>query len=132
MRGIKFYLPLLMLGLASVLAMGCSSAPSQQARLASLEESQQIAEDLVRHSPTFAYDGMEETLRLADTQTARCPSCWVFTFEFDSRHTGYGDRSGQAVGQAITRHRAVITVEQGAVTSAVMDGRWDMVVQKLL
>ena len=132
MRGIKFYLPLVMLGLATVLAVGCSPAPSQDTKQVSLEESRQIAEDFVRHSPTFAYDGMEETLRLTDTKTARCPSCWAFTFEFDSRHTGYGDRSGQAVGQAITRHRIVITVEQGVVTSAVMDDRWDMIDQKLL
>ena len=53
-------------------------------------------------------------------------------FTFESRHAGYGDRSGQVLPRAITPHEAVIMVEAGAVTSAVMDGVWDMINQKML
>jgi len=98
----------------------------------SKEESQTIAEEFVRNSPTFVYDGLEGTLILTDTLTARCPYCWVFIFEFDSRHAGYGDRTGQALAQVITHHRAVIGVEQLEITSAVMDDKWDMIRQAMV
>lgn len=98
----------------------------------SAEESQRIAEEFVRNSPTFIYDGMEGTLILTDTLTLRCPYCWVFSFEFDSGHAGYGDRTGQVLAEVITRHRAVIGVEQLEITSAVMDDKWDMIRQTIV
>ena len=98
----------------------------------SQEESQRIAEEFVRNSPTFVYDGMEGTLILTDTLTARCPYCWVFIFEFDSRQAGYGDRTGQALAEVITHHRAVIGVEQLEIMSAVMDDKWDMIKQEMV
>jgi len=98
----------------------------------SQEESQQIAEDFVRNSPTFQFDGMAETLKLVETQTMRCPYCWTFVFEFESQHAGYGDRTGQMLAQVITPHRAVITLVEGEVTRAIMDEKWDMIEQKEL
>ena len=98
----------------------------------SKEESQTIAEEFVRNSPTFAYDGIEGTLTLTDTLTARCPYCWVFILEFDSSNAGYGDRTGQVLAEVITHHRAVIGVEQLEITSAVMDDKWDMIRQAIV
>jgi len=95
----------------------------------SQEGSQAIAEQFVRNSPTFTFDGIEETLKLTGTLTARCPFCWSFTFEFDSRAAGYGDRTGMMLAQVITHHRAVVMVEQHEITSAVMDDEWDMLRQ---
>jgi hypothetical protein len=57
---------------------------------------------------------------------------WVFTFSFNSAHSGYGDRSGQILAQAITPHETVVMVEFGKVTSAIMDGVWDMINQRYL
>lgn len=96
------------------------------------EESRRIAEEFVRNSPTFVFDGIGDTLRLIDTITLRCPYCWQFTFEFDSRHAGYGDRTGQALAQVITHHIGQITVEMSEVKSAVMDGSWDMINQEII
>ncbi len=98
----------------------------------SKEESQRIAEEFVENSPTFVYDGIESTLILTDTLTARCPYCWVFIFEFDSSHAGYGDRTGQALAEVITSHQAVIGIEQLEITSAVLDDKWDMVRQAMV
>lgn len=98
----------------------------------SQEESQRIAEEFMRNSPTFVFDGIKDTLALIDTTALRCPYCWQFTFEFESRHAGYGDRTGQALAQVITPHRATITVVQGEIIYAVMDGKWNMIDQKLL
>jgi heat shock protein HslJ len=98
----------------------------------SVEWSRDIAEEFVKNSPTFAYDGIEETLELTKTLTARCPFCWVFTFEFDSRHAGYGNREGESLAQVITHHQAVITVDKGEVVSAIMDAKWDMLRQAFI
>ena len=57
------------------------------------------------------------------------PSTWAFVFEFVSSHAGYGDRTGRALPEAATRHRPVITVDEGQVRLALMDGRWDMLKQ---
>jgi len=99
----------------------------------SQEESQQIAEAFVKSSPTFVFDGIEETLELAETYPPTVTlSGWQFVFEFDSRHAGYGDRIGQVLAQVITPHQAVIVVEQGKVTHAVIDEKWDMLQQKMV
>lgn len=95
-------------------------------RQMSQEESQKIAREFLRNSPTFTFDGIENTLRLTETLTARCPYCWAFVFEFDSRHPGYGNRTGKVLAQVITPHRAVIIVEQLEIMSAAMDDGWDM------
>jgi len=95
-------------------------------RQMSEEESQNMAEEFLKNSATFTFDGIEDTLRLTDTLRARCPYCWVFIFEFDSRHPGYANRTGKVLAEVITPHRAVIAVEQLEITSAVMDEKWDM------
>ena len=101
-------------------------------RQMSQEESQRIAEEFLRNSPTFAFDGIEDTLRLTDTLRPRCPYCWVFIYEFDSRHPGYADRTGEILAQVITPHRAVIAVEQLEITFAVMDDKWDMLRREII
>jgi hypothetical protein len=96
------------------------------------EASRQMALDFLKSSPTYLYDGIEDTIKLAETMTLRCPSCWTFIYEFDSRHAGYGDRTGQIVAQVITPHRTAITVQQGNVTQAIMDEKWDMFFQAMI
>jgi hypothetical protein len=96
------------------------------------EQSRQTALDYVTASPTYTFDGMADTLKLAGGKATRDGASYTFTYEFESRHAGYGDRTGQALAQVITPHQAVITVENGNVTSAVMDGTWDMRTQAAL
>jgi hypothetical protein len=108
------------------------------------ETSRELANDFVRSSPTFVFDGIEESLVLEETvyllkehkpgspETLSNLHGWSFTFKFESRHEGYGDRSGQILAQVITPHQAVIMVEDGEVTSAIMDGAWDMINQRML
>jgi hypothetical protein len=125
---------------------GLSGTITEQTPMQQMDEemAKEVAEDFVRHSPTFVFDGIEETLTLTNTaaftRKAISPQApprdevkgWEFTFEFDSRHAGYGDRSGQAVAEVITPHTAVVTVSAMEITSAVMDGRWDMLAQEML
>lgn len=94
------------------------------------ETSEQIARDFVKSSPTFTYDGIEDTFSLTGSRKTTGRYGWIFVFEFDSRQAGYGDRTGQVLAQVITPHQAVITLKQHRITAAVMDERWDMRQQK--
>jgi hypothetical protein len=97
----------------------------------SQEGSRQIALEYVRLETTFRFDGIPETLKA--TSTTSVGNGWQFTIEFDSRHAGYGNRSGQMLAQVITHHTAEITVQAGlGVTRAVMDGVWNMIDQRMI
>ncbi len=96
------------------------------------EEARQEAEEFVRNSATFTFDGMEETLELTETLYPDKENAWQFVFSFDSRHAGYGDRIGQMLAQVITPHEAVVTFENGRIVNAVMDGVWDMISQETI
>lgn len=91
-----------------------------------------IAGLFVRNSPTFVFDGIMGTLELAETLQAGGENAWTFVFRFESAHAGYGDRTGQMLAEVITPHEAHVTVQHGAVVSALMDGTWDMLGQKLV
>lgn len=119
--------------LASVLAASAcdsSDAGGKGGTGITQEESQLIARDFVIKEPTFAFDGMVDTLELVETITLRCPYCWEFVYEFDCAAAGYGNRTDLIVAQVITPHSARVTVQGGVVTSAAMDGKWDMIGQK--
>jgi len=128
----KAYVLTVVLSLVVLLAVSCTEPSPAQAKKFTQQESQNIAEEFVKNSPTFMFDGMEDTLRLTEFTNLKCDYCWQFIFEFDSRHAGYGDREGQMLAQVITPHKAVINVEQGEIKSAVMDEKWDMINQKML
>ncbi|HSD05476.1 MAG TPA: hypothetical protein VLB45_06985 [Nitrosopumilaceae archaeon] len=92
-----------------------------------------IAREFVISSPTFAFDGMEETLQVQlSSVTDEATPEYEIHANFDSRHGGYGDRTGQMVTEAITPHLMVITISDGKVVSAIIDGTWDEINQKLL
>ena len=125
-----------LLAVASVFVLAaCSSGeagPNTGNKGISQEDSKEIARQYVINDPTFQFDGMMETLALASTSTLKCPYCWEFAYQFDCRQAGYGNRTGLMVAQVITPHTASIVVQEGKVTSAVMDSYWDMMGQKTM
>ncbi|MEW6588204.1 MAG: hypothetical protein AB1299_03455 [Thermoproteota archaeon] len=93
----------------------------------------QIAKDFVVSSPTFAFDGMPDTLTVLDEVILEPFSeQYVITIGFTSLHGGYGDRADQIVTQALTPHEIIITVVENEVVSAVIDGKWDELNQQIL
>ena len=111
----------------------CGSNGSEQdegATAVTVEESERIAREYVTGSPTFQFDGIEETLVLVYTEALRCPYCWESEFRFDCRHAGYGDRTGLALAQVITSDAARLQVAEGCVTGAFLDGTWNMMKQR--
>ncbi len=94
------------------------------------EESRAVAENFIKNSPTYKFDGFD--LRYIETITLRCPFCWEFVFEFQSRHAGYGDRTGKILLQVITEHKARVVVDHGKVVSAILDEKWNELNQGFL
>jgi len=116
--------PFIVLLIISTLLIGSCSQPQVDSR----NESQLIAEEFVRLETTFKFDGIPETLKV--TSTTSLGNGWQFTIEFDSRHTGYGNRSGQVLAEVITHHTAVVIVQSSRVETAIIDDRWDMLLQQ--
>jgi len=121
-----FYLLILALVIVALIGAGCQSLSLKY------QQSLKLAETTVTHEATYVFDGDSSTLKLTKTQTLTAANSWTFTYTYNCRHAGYGDRAGQILAQVITPHVAVITVEQGKVASAVLDGKWDMVLQQLI
>ncbi|GFN39520.1 MAG: hypothetical protein YK1309IOTA_480006 [Marine Group I thaumarchaeote] len=85
-----------------------------------------IAQEFIKSSPTFAFDGMEETLSLELVAIRESfPEQFVIEADFDSLHGGYGDRTDEMVIQVITPHTMNLVVINGEITSAILDGKWD-------
>jgi len=97
-----------------------------------VEESELIASAFIQESPTYRYDGIEDSLELANTETPNGSGGWQFTYRFQSSHGGYGDRTGQKLTPAVIPREARITVQEYKVTEAVIDQRWDMLAQQRL
>jgi len=105
-------------------------SPSPESGGFDFEESRRIAEEAVKNAPTYKFDGFD--LKFVSSEALRCPFCWEFTFSFQSRAAGYGDRSGQMLAQVITPHTIRVTVDNGKITSLVTDQTFDELNQKFL
>ena len=85
-----------------------------------------IAQEFIKSSPTFAFDGIEETLSLELVAIRESfPEQYVIEADFESLHGGYGDRADEMVIQVITPYSMNLVVINGEVTSAILDGKWD-------
>lgn len=117
------------LALVITLSLPALSLYAWQMRGASISEDElavDVALVFLKNGATFKFDGIPETLSIGETLILESyPVQYVVTITFDSRHAGYGDRTGQILAQVITRHTARITVVKGEVVSATLDGVWD-------
>jgi hypothetical protein len=91
-----------------------------------------VAKGFITSEATFKFDGMMDTLDLNVTGTYPQPEKYEVTGDFTSAHGGFGDRQSKVVTQALTPHNCIIIVDGKQVASAVMDGSFDMVSQKLI
>jgi len=99
------------------------------------EEAARLAVSVVKSSATFKFDGLEEGFEVTDvTRVVNEPPApgyfWVVVVTYSTGHPGHGDRSGRILPQVVTRHRAVVTLDEfGGVTGATCDDVWDLLAQ---
>ena len=88
----------------------------------------QDAEQYVRNSPTYHFDGIEETFKLESSRAIKfCLGCYEYSFYFESKHPGVGDRAGIQLRNIITPHRVVVNLAyETNVVMGVMDDSWDI------
>jgi hypothetical protein len=88
----------------------------------------QVAEEFVRNSPTFRFDGIEKTFELESSREIKyCPGCYEYTFYFESKHPGVGDRTGIKLRDIVSPHRVVVNLTyETNVVMGVMDDSWDI------
>ena len=124
LRHIPLLVVLLVLGGAAVAATIYNPIAGNAAD----EASARVAADFVRNSPTFRFDGIEESFRLESSRRIEfCPGCYEHTFYFESRHPGVGDRTDVKLRPYITPHRAVLNlVDDTVVVMGVLDDSWDI------
>jgi len=85
-----------------------------------------IAREFVSQSPTFAFDGMEDTLEFGPVSTMESnPIQYGIDASFTSSHGGFGDRTDQMVTEALTPHKMSIIISENEVISAITDDTWD-------
>jgi hypothetical protein len=114
-------------GLIGAVTFGTPAAPAGDQYTA--DSAISTARQFVNAENTYKFDGMAETLAVRMNKTVSS-SIYEIVAEFTSRHAGFGDRADKMVAEVLTPHTAVITVQNGAVASAVMDSQWDMIAQK--
>ena len=112
------------LAIVSLLALAACSSDDGD------EVDRRLAESFLRNSPTFRFDGLPQSVELIDRADGDCETCVVYTFGFESSHPGYGDRTDLPLAAAVTPHEAIISIEDGLVTSARIDSIWDVIAQR--
>jgi hypothetical protein len=93
------------------------------------EEAEMIAENWIKNSPTYSFDGFDLKMEKNETLDT-IPEQHVLTYTFTSRHGGYGNRTNQMVTEALTPHRIEVTVSEMNVISAIIDGKWNELAQE--
>ena len=112
-------------------AMSLNAARPTGDEVSEADAARELALEFVRHSPTYLFDGVYETVKVVDTLIMESyPVQYVVIIEFDSRHAGFGDRTSQVLAQVMTPHRAGVKVVDGEVVAAILDDVWDMVNQE--
>ena len=58
------------------------------------KQAQKLAEDWLKTSPTYSYDGIDGSIEFINyTTLSTCKDCYQFIYKFQSSHMGYGNRS---------------------------------------
>jgi hypothetical protein len=116
-KKLNTFVAILLLGLVPVLSIYAGT----QGVLYTEDRAIQVAIKFLEGSPTFSFDGLEDSIEFISIEPARSPYTWFVTLRFTSRNAGYGDRSDQMTASVLIDHIVVILVSKGEVVSAVTD-----------
>ena len=92
-----------------------------------MTKAMQTAREFAVSQPTFAFDGIQQSLdvNLVSVIQSKTMPLYIVHVSFDSKHSGYGDRSGQALKDAKTHHTMKVMVSDYGIGSSIIDGVWD-------
>ena len=82
----------------------------------------------IESHPTYSSAGAE--LEYRKVTVLDCKRCWEFRYRFKSNKPGFGDRSSQPISLDITISEIDVTIENGIITRAIIDGQWDELNQR--
>ena len=99
---------------------------------ATREKSEKTARLFLLECPTFIFDGIRDSVRLSVIDILPQLHCWKFTYSFDCRQPGYGNRKGHRLLPFLAEHRIAITVKNGTISEAIIDDIWDELHQEML
>ena len=98
----------------AVPAAGCTDAVATPPTTATQVPYQQTAEEFIRNSSTFRFDGIPGSIKFTNivgSAEGSSPAAdWEFTIEFQTGHPGHGDRSGQMLVQVVTTMGSYLTM----------------------
>ncbi len=108
----------------SVLLCGCTGPANEKTTQNALEQQNgaAMAESFVRNSSTYIYDGYD----IKESGSDKVGDSAHYIYVFSSRNSGYGNRKDKAVDREVTAHVANITVQDGRVVIAFLDGKYNM------
>ncbi|PIR57802.1 MAG: hypothetical protein COU71_02145 [Parcubacteria group bacterium CG10_big_fil_rev_8_21_14_0_10_38_31] len=90
----------------------------------SVTGSRELVRDWIMvNASTYKFDGSGLTFR--GYKKLDCAFCYEFTFGFDSRNVGYGDRIDSELVSSTTAHSLMIVSETGMISRAITDGKYD-------
>lgn len=96
------------------------------------DRSEKIARSFLLECPTFIFDGIRSSVGLTVIEVLSQLHSWKFTFTFDCRQPGYGNRKGHRLLNFLAEHRIAITTKNGIITEAIVDDVWDELQQEML
>ena len=94
------------------------------------DDAVKIAESYLLTCETFRFDGIKSSVTVDTVVSVQ--SGWKIRLNSTCAHPGYGDRTVQLLLQVISSHQIQITVQEGRVSSAIIDEKWDEVSQSLI
>jgi len=87
---------------------------------------EQIAISFLKNGPTFAFDGISESINIVKKYTMESyPEQHVIIISFNTTHAGWGNREGTFIAPMITPHIIKITIVEDIVVEAIIDDKWD-------
>jgi hypothetical protein len=124
--------PMIIMGLTGVFLATTYYTDCKELKPTTRDKSQKIAEDFLLRCPTFQFDGIYDSIKLSVVDVMPRLHCWKFTFTFNCRQSGYGNRNGQNLLPIPEQHRISITIENGNIAAATIDDIWDEIKQQTL
>ncbi|MCR4284037.1 MAG: hypothetical protein NUV64_01820 [Parcubacteria group bacterium] len=74
-------------------------------------------------SPTYNFDG--SNLVFNGYKKLGCNFCYEFSFGFESKYPGYGNRIDDNLVSSTTAHIMAISSETGMISKVIIDGKYD-------